>query len=432
MKLSDIYPNPDNPRIIRDEKFQKLKRSIEEFPKMMALRPMVVDAAGMLLGGNMRLRALQDLGFKEIPDSWVRRAEELTEEEKRRFIIVDNVGFGEWEWDTLANEWDTEELEAWGLDVPRLGEDEDNAAGDKTVEAHQKLQEIFTVPPFSVLDTRQGYWQERKRHWRELIQDNGESREGTLYRLNAKDPVSIKLAEISNGVSLLDPVLAELACRWFGLPDCATFDPFAGDSVFGYVSAYLGNKFTGIELRQEQADLNNDRVKGFPARYVCDDGRNVRDHIGEETQDLLFSCPPYFDLEVYSDLPNDASNQKEYSDFIKILDDAFAAAIKCLRPDRFAVIVVGDVRDGKTGFYRRFVDDVKDIFKGGGCLLYNELVLVNNIAAASLRAGPQMRYRKVTKCHQNVLVFFKGNPKNIKGIFPKIEIPEQEDESTDV
>ena len=134
MKLSDIHPNPDNPRIIRDEKFQKLKRSIEEFPKMMALRPMVVDAAGMLLGGNMRLRALQDLGFKEIPDSWVRRAEELTEDEKRRFIIVDNVGFGEWEWDTLANEWDTEELEAWGLDVPGFESESEMDYSDKNKE----------------------------------------------------------------------------------------------------------------------------------------------------------------------------------------------------------------------------------------------------------------------------------------------------------
>lgn len=134
MKLSDIHPNPDNPRIIRDEKFQKLKRSLEEFPKMMALRPMVVDAAGMLLGGNMRLRAMQDLGFKEIPDSWVRRAEELTEEEKRRFIIVDNVGFGEWEWDTLANEWGTEELEAWGLDVPGFESESEMDYSDKNKE----------------------------------------------------------------------------------------------------------------------------------------------------------------------------------------------------------------------------------------------------------------------------------------------------------
>lgn len=85
---------------------------------MLELRPMIIDAAGIVLGGNMRLKALQDLGYKEIPDAWVKRAEELTEDEKRRFIIADNVGFGEWEWEALANEWDAGELEAWGVDVP--------------------------------------------------------------------------------------------------------------------------------------------------------------------------------------------------------------------------------------------------------------------------------------------------------------------------
>lgn len=96
---------------------------------MMSLRPIVVDGDGMILGGNMRLRVLQDLGFKEVPDEWVKRADELTEEEKQRFIIADNVGFGEWEWETLANEWDTEKLEEWGLDLPGFDVDTD-AMGD--------------------------------------------------------------------------------------------------------------------------------------------------------------------------------------------------------------------------------------------------------------------------------------------------------------
>lgn len=118
MKLSDIKPNPDNPRIIRDAKFEQLKKSIKEFPAMLELRPMVVDADNVVLGGNMRLRALQDLGYTEIPEAWVKRAEELTEEEKRRFIIVDNVGYGEWDWETIANDWDADEVREWGLDVP--------------------------------------------------------------------------------------------------------------------------------------------------------------------------------------------------------------------------------------------------------------------------------------------------------------------------
>ena len=117
MKLREIKSNPNNPRIIKDERFDKLKKSIKEFPKMMALRPMVINQDNIVLGGNMRLKALKELGYKDLPDEWVKRAEDLTDEEARRFIIADNVGFGEHDWEMLANEWDSVELEDWGLDA---------------------------------------------------------------------------------------------------------------------------------------------------------------------------------------------------------------------------------------------------------------------------------------------------------------------------
>lgn len=123
IKLSKIKVNPNNPRLIKDDKFKKLVNSIREFPKMMALRPMGVNNDWVVLGGNMRLKALSELGYKEIPDEWVKQASELTEDEARRFIIADNVGFGEHDWDMLANEWNTEDLEEWGVDLP-LGFDE--------------------------------------------------------------------------------------------------------------------------------------------------------------------------------------------------------------------------------------------------------------------------------------------------------------------
>ena len=118
MKLSQIKPNPNNPRLIKDERFAKLCKSIQEAPKFMALRPIIIDGEGMILGGNMRYKALLHLGYKEVPDAWVKRADDLTEEERRRFIISDNVGFGDWDWDAVANEWDVEELADWGLDAP--------------------------------------------------------------------------------------------------------------------------------------------------------------------------------------------------------------------------------------------------------------------------------------------------------------------------
>ena len=116
MKISEIKLNKSNPRLIKDYKFEKLKKSITEFPKMLELRPIIIDNDNIILGGNMRYQALKDLGYKELPDNWVKKSSELSEEEKQRFIIADNVGFGDWDWDIIANEWDTELLADWGLD----------------------------------------------------------------------------------------------------------------------------------------------------------------------------------------------------------------------------------------------------------------------------------------------------------------------------
>lgn len=120
--LSSIKPNPNNPRIIKDDKFKKLVQSITDFPEMMAKRPMVcvtdVDGKIFPLGGNMRLKAIQEIGYKEIPEDWITMADEWTEEKRREFIIKDNVGFGEWNWEELANDWDSQQLSDWGLDIP--------------------------------------------------------------------------------------------------------------------------------------------------------------------------------------------------------------------------------------------------------------------------------------------------------------------------
>lgn len=115
VKTKDIIPNADNPRIIKDDKFKKLVQSIKDFPEMLEIRPIVVNNEMMILGGNMRLKAIQEIGIKEVP---IIKAENLTEQQQREFLIKDNVGFGEWDWDALANDWDPEELNEWGLDVP--------------------------------------------------------------------------------------------------------------------------------------------------------------------------------------------------------------------------------------------------------------------------------------------------------------------------
>jgi len=126
VKISEVKPNPKNPRVIKDGKFKKLVKSIQEFPDMLNKRPLVVftdvDNKYVVLGGNMRLKACKEIGLKEIP---IIVADEWTEEQKNEFLIKDNVGFGEWDWDSLANEWDAELLNDWGLNVPEFSGDID-------------------------------------------------------------------------------------------------------------------------------------------------------------------------------------------------------------------------------------------------------------------------------------------------------------------
>jgi len=176
MKLSQIKPNPKNPRVIKDDKFLKLVNSPREFPEMMAKRPMVcvTDVDGKLypLGGNMRLKALTELQYKDIPDSWVSIADDWTVEQRNEFTIKDNLSFGEWDFEQLANEWDSEELGNWGLDMPSFAADidysilndadvrdqlEDMANGVK-----KAIQIEFEVEDYEVAKELVKFWREQK------------------------------------------------------------------------------------------------------------------------------------------------------------------------------------------------------------------------------------------------------------------------------
>ena len=136
MNINDIKLNPNNPRYIKDDRYQKLKKNMQEFPKMMKLRPIVVDDDGMILGGNMRYLAIKDLKYTEIPEGWVVKASELTEDERRRFTITDNIPYGDWDYDKLANEWDMTELQDWGIKLPEMEikTEEDDFDVDKAIE----------------------------------------------------------------------------------------------------------------------------------------------------------------------------------------------------------------------------------------------------------------------------------------------------------
>ena len=410
-----LTPYENNAKQHPDEQVEHIANSIREFGFR---QPIVVDADNVVVIGHGRLMAAKKLGLETVP---VVRADDLTEAQVKALRLADNkTNESEWDFsaleselDDLADEFD---MTAFGFDSIS-GDDMQNTSVDHA----GNLSKKFVVPPFSVLDARQGYWKERKEAWRKKIGDVGQTRKNAVAYTEGLYSEKYGISS-NNTTSILDPVLAELACLWFMPGTGNAFDVFAGDTVFGYVSAHLGNHFTGIELRKEQAEFNQAACAGLDAQYICDDGRNVTDHIGAETQDLFFSCPPYFDIEKYSDLPNDASNQSSYEEFYSIIDTAFANAIKCLKPNRFAVVVCGDVRDKKTGAYYGFPDDIKQTFKRNGMMLYNELVLVDPVGTAAIRANNNMMSRKVVKVHQNVLVFYNGDAKQIKNVFPEIEV----------
>jgi ParB-like chromosome segregation protein Spo0J len=407
-----------NARTHSDDQVEKIAASIAEFGFN---APILVDVKdNTIIAGHGRLMAAELLGLREVP---VIPLSHMTEAQRRAYILADNklADLSGWDEGLLAHE--LAAIANFGeFDLSLTGFDDDEMAQfvgaelvkpmdiGKDLEVPEFLVDRFGVPPFSILDTRQGYWQERKRKWKAVIKDDGESREGTLFKETNGESTEFnqKIAEVGT-VSILDPVLAEIMLRWFCPSGGSAFDTFAGDTVFGYVAARLGHDFTGIELRQEQADLNNARTAAdrLPARYICDDGQNVLNHLAPDSQDFFFSCPPYFDLEVYSDDPRDASNQGDYEGFRLILENAFAGAAKALKANRFACVVMSNVRDGR-GFYQDICGDIRAIMRANGLALYNELILINAVGTASMRAGNYMKNRKVARTHQNVMLFYKG------------------------
>lgn len=220
------------------------------------------------------------------------------------------------------------------------------------------------------------------------------------------------------GTSVFDPVLCEIIYNWFGIKDGVVFDPFAGGSVRGVVAELLGQHYIGIDLSQKQIDANQINADSFgicPAWY-CDDSQNADKYIPDGSADLVFSCPPYHNLEKYSNHPLDLSNMN-YRDFLQAYTNIIRKACNKLKENRFAVFVVGDIRDSK-GAYRDFVSQTKRIFQDCGLYLYNDIVLLNVCGTAPMRAGLQFSARRKTaKIHQNVLVFYKGDIKAIKDTY---------------
>lgn len=271
------------------------------------------------------------------------------------------------------------------------------------------LREKYGEVPVSILDTTTKHWINRKRNWINL---GLKSELGRDKLLGFSDTVNSNQGgdENKKGISVFDPVLTELMYNWFCPENGTILDPFAGGSVRGIVANYLGFKYTGIELRKEQVDSNREQaidildINNQPQWYVGDSEKVINEL--QPKYDMIFSCPPYADLEVYSDLPEDLSNMN-YDDFKVKYKSIINKACAKLKNGGYAIFVVGEVRD-KKGFYLDFVGDTRQYFKDAGLEYYNEMILKNNIGSAAIRV-PRIfeASRKIVKVHQNVLVFKK-------------------------
>ena len=262
------------------------------------------------------------------------------------------------------------------------------------------------IHPFSILDTRTKEWKDRKNWWilnhkikSELGRENTESK--TMFW------------DTEANVSVFDPVLCETMYDWFSPKDGKVLDPFAGGSVRGIVAEGLDRSYTGIDISEEQIKAN--KLQSDKPNWIVGDSRKVVPTLTDE-YDFIFTCPPYHDLEVYSDNPRDISNMP-YNRFLTSLNSILTHSVSKLKDNRFVAIVVSEIREQSTtrnykiGKYRGFVPSVIEMCEEMGLSFYNDMILYNSQGQASRVSKTYFnRNKKIASVHQNILIFVKGNP----------------------
>ena len=416
MSPAQLRPYKRNAKLHPPEQVERIAASIREFGFR---QPIVVDVDNVVIMGHGRLLAAKQLGLERVP---VAVAADLSPAQVKALRLADNKT-AESEWDLPALEVELAELpefdmSALGFDMPDGPSYIDNFKGTEK----RSLADVYIAPPFSVLDARQGYWRDRREYWDNLIGDASTTRTGGAETGGGSELYN----NINGGTSNFDPVLAETMLRWFCKPGGKVLDPWGGEQTKGVVSGALGYGYHGVEIRPEQVAVDQAATAAFPGvRYTCGDSEKIADLIQERGFDMLLPPPPYYDIEVYS--KEDMSALPSYEEFLRSYRGILTASCGMLADGAFAVLKVGDIRD-KRGILRGFVPDTIAIMQDAGLAYYNEIVLVQPFGTAGIRAAGQMRNRKVVKCHQNVLVFYKGNVRHIQKLFRPLEFPEGDDE----
>jgi hypothetical protein len=435
--IDDLIRHPDNPR---QGDVGAISASIEVngwYGTVVAQ-----SSTGRVLAGNHRIEAARHLGMTEVPVYWV----DVDDATARRIMLADNRTNDLATYDDavlaelLTAVAEDDDLFGSGYDGDDLDDLLADIAGDRDEPVTSvPLHERFLVPPFSVLDTRQGYWQDRKRQWTSLgmmselgrgeVTDDaafagGASRRDADRRSNLTGAPAAPAAwgtgmeYAAPGTSIFDPVLCELLVRWFSPEGGSVLDPFAGGVVRGAVAASLGRRYTGIDLSDLQIAANRDQAHLWAdpdhpdPRWIHADARDVATAAADAAPyQFVMTCPPYANREVYSDDPADLSNLPP-EDFMGVLAEVIESTVPLMADGSFMAIVISEVRNSKRsgGPYLGLVPGTAQAMTDAGLAYYNELVLINAIGTLQLRAGRQMAAsRKVGRTHQNILVAYKGD-----------------------
>lgn len=466
-----LIPDPQNARTHSDEQIEKLASLILEFGWTM---PILRDSH--IRAGHGRQRAAQliysrgqrihTMNGDMIPDGMVPTMDctGWNEAQKRAYMLADNRSALDAGWDHEILIAELQALRDADFDLNLTAFDDADFAlylPEEGAEPNPRgpikggLADEFMIAPFSVLNAREGWWQNRKRIWLSLGIQSEVGRGENLLKMsdtmlepdpakraamqaargkaksyNTQGWVQEKMAAgdvpggmggNQTGTSIFDPVLCELAYRWFSPVGGSILDPFAGGSVRGIVAAKLGRDYCGIDLRPEQIAANQAQWASIAnesdgqIEWIAGDSRELLSAAHDDPPiadafDFIFSCPPYGDLEVYSDDPADISTL-DAGEFDLAYESIIDRACAHLAQDRFACFVVGDYRNPKNGIYRNFVSKTIAAFERAGLALYNEAILITAIGSLPIRAAKQFRHsRKLGKTHQNILVFVKGDP----------------------
>jgi hypothetical protein len=433
VEVTALIPYAKNSRTHDDAQVAQIAASIKEFGWT---NPILVDGDKGVIAGHGRLLAARKLGMDKVPTIELKN---MTEAQKKAYIIADNklaMNAG-WDFDFLALE--IQSLQDENFDINLLGFDDKELndllkqeISDPTdgSSGNGSLAKRFLIPPFSVFNAREGWWQDRKRAWLALGIKSEEGRDIGSTNVGKNVPDYMAGRGNNEGGSIFDPVMCEIVYTWFCPPKGLVLDPFAGGSVRGVVASKLGRQYIGYELRQEQVDANIKQGTDLcfddplPPAWICGDSQNIDKTCTDVKADLIFSCPPYADLEIYSDNPKDLSTFT-YPEFKAAYFEIIKKSCNLLKDNAFACFVVGDVRD-KKGNYYNFVGDTVEAFKTAGLNYYNEAILITAVGSLPIRAGKMFSAsRKLGKTHQNVLVFVKGDGKKAASNCGIVEIAEK-------